>query len=127
VEQYKIFQPVEDLPPLFSSAYACDGEAGLVLRLVLPGSSRDLLLDFGRVPAYRVTLEECALGRFSGTWDESETIACFTVRNSKWVSSFEEAELVHHRDPTHYVFLSHNQFVEILSCEPPSVRWLKAS
>jgi hypothetical protein len=127
MERYVTYRPTEDLPNDFAAAYASGDDSGLEVRLVCRGSARTLVLRFGRVPAFRAILEECNLGRFGGEWEHPDThTPCFIVEGSEWVSQFSKAELIHHRDPVHYCFLSDDQFVEVLSSRPPSVRWSNA-
>ena len=124
MERYETYHPVEYMPESFSSASITDGDNGVVLKLRPPFSNQVLLLEFGRIPALRRILEECSFSSFDGNWDEPDKpVPCFIVHNSKWVSQFDKAELIHYPNPVHYAFLTDDQFIEVLSCNPPIAKW----
>ena len=129
MERYETYRPLADLPSQFSHGYVSETNDGVVVvTLYGEGSSRALNLRFKDVPAFRCVMEECRLSGFEGIWDEPEkNVPCFIVHNSEWVTQFSEAELVHHRNPTHYAFLTAWREIEVLSTSPPEVSWQTAA
>ena len=126
MERYETYNLVALMPEQFNSSSLTDSQDGFVLTLRSRSTEPELILEFGRTPAIRITYEECLLFSFDGNWDEpNKAIHSFIVHNSKWLSQFNEVELIHYPNPIHYVFLTIDKVIEIIACEPPTVTQVK--
>jgi hypothetical protein len=122
VERYEEFAPIEALRSRFSHGYLREEEDHVAVILFVERGAGKVEVHFTRVPAYRRVMEECSLGALDGLWERpEENISSFVVRNSRWVASFSEAELLHYQNPVHYVFLTGWQQLEVLTTEQPIV------
>ena len=122
MERYEIWEPLPALP-VFYECFARDVEDGLELLLETADSDgRVLLLQFkGHVPAYRQILEECRLTTYLRNDDHSAQL--WKVINSKWLSDFGEADLIHYPNLNHYLIETGNQCFDVLLDTDPNVVW----
>jgi hypothetical protein len=122
MERYEIYAPIPELRGRLSHGHIQEGEDGVTVLLFVESEKKPITVSFIRVASYRRTMEECSFGSFQGEWEDPVgQMPSFTVRNSAWVASFSAAELIHYPNPTHYVFLTGWQQIEILACEAPTI------
>lgn len=119
MEIYKNYQSDLIKNPL-SRAHIAESDDGVTLLLYSESIGEPLKFLFENVLAFRRVMEEACIFRFEGNWENPDRQgAVFIVENSRWVSKFSEAELIHYPDPTHYVFMTDWQIIEILACSEP--------
>ncbi len=95
-----------------------DGPEGLIL--LLDVGDKRLRLEFGVVLAFRSTVEEACLEfwrRFHA--DGRRTGGLWVIRDSEWLGSFSEADLIHYRGAVHYLIVTSDERIDVLSSREP--------
>jgi hypothetical protein len=137
LEHYEKWEPVEGIMTPASRAWIRDDYEGLTVTLIfskiIDGLDKELEIWFGRVPAYTVHEEfvhpwntygsEPAPKLDKGQWD-NYNFPLRVVKNSVWLRSFSEIQLIHYPDSIHYNFVTLDQTVDVLCNEEPEVSWI---
>ena len=98
-----------------------DDRHGLVVRVEVAG--RAIEIAFGIVVAFRSTLDESCLDfwrKFHGTKPSPGPF--WTVDESEWLASFSEADLIHYPGATHYLIVTDDQRIDIITPRAPVAR-----
>ena len=107
----------------------------MIFSEVVNGPDSDLQISFGRVPAYT------AYEEFAHPWNTSSTKPppklngrwenyCFPlliVKDSRWLDSFSESQLINSPECVHYRLVTLDQIVDVLCNKGPKADWIKAS
>ncbi|MCA3010086.1 MAG: hypothetical protein INH34_17065 [Phycisphaerales bacterium] len=99
----------------------CDDRHGLVVQVEAAG--RAIEIAFGRVVAFRSTLEESCLAfwsRFHGA--KSSPGSFWIIDDSEWLASFSEADLIHYPGATHYLIVTDDERIDIITSRAPVAR-----
>lgn len=98
-----------------------DDRHGLVIRVDVAG--RTFEIAFGIVVAFRSTLEESCLAFWPTFHAAKPTHGWFwTVDASEWLASFSEADLFHYRGATHYMILTDDERIDVITTRAPATR-----
>jgi len=98
-----------------------DGPEGL--GVVLENQTgRRVQLSFKKVPAYRSIQEELRPDLW-GRFDAADHQVLWIVDDSDWLKSLSRARLldVHHPGVVHYLILTADECIDILSPDPPEI------
>lgn len=134
-EWFERWEPVDGIETPVACAVVKDN-AGLSIVLVFSGIvgglKSDLQLSFENVPAYAVYEEFSHPWQFNetepppyltGRW-ERHAFPMLIVKNSVWLDSFSDSQLVNYPDCVHYRLVTLDKTVDILSNRTPKVSWL---
>src|SRR5579862_1835153 len=119
-ERFIEWRPVAWATRDLSQHSLTDGPGGLTI--VLARANECLRLDFGVVMAFRSTMEESCLEfceRFHA--DGPRTGAFWSVEDSEWLGSFTEADLIHYPGAVHYLIVTPDERIDVLSPRTPTV------
>jgi hypothetical protein len=136
VEQYEKWEVVEGITAPVGCAVVKEDEDGLSVIMIFSevngGIDRDLRLDFGRVPAYMIheefvhpwnITERVTLPKLEGKW-ERWSFPLLIVKNSAWLGSFSDVQLIHYPNCIHYRLLTMDQTVDVLCNNKVKVSWV---
>ena len=139
IEHYDKWQPEAAVHSPAARAVVKEDHSGLVVTLifseVVGGPNSDLRIAFGRVPAYATyeefvhpwnTYETKPPPKLSGRW-ESYCFPLLIVRNSIWLDSFSESQLINYPECIHYRLVTLDQIVDVLCNKAPEVSWIDSS
>lgn len=138
-EYYEKWEPVEEICTPVARASLREDSEGLQVRLIFSeivgASDDDLLINFGKVPAFTVHEEfvhpwneedeEQSVPRLNGEWEQYAS-PCLIVRNSNWLRTFSDSQLYEFPNCIHYRFLTLDRTVDVLSNNEPQAAWVKA-
>ncbi len=133
------WEPVEGIITPIARVSSIDDVEGLQIKLIFSeivgAADFDLLINFGRVPAFTVHEEyvhpwknedeKQSVPRLKDEW-ERYAFPCLIVRNSNWLRTFSDSQLYDFPDCIHYQFLTLDRYVDVLSNNEPQVTWVKA-
>ncbi len=98
-----------------------DDRDGLVVRV--EASGRTIEIAFGIVAAFRSTLEESCLAFWPKFHGAKPTHGPFwTVAESEWLASFSDADLIHHPGATHYMIITGDERIDVITSRSPVAR-----
>ena len=103
-----------------------DEDDGLCIRVDAAG--RLVELAFGRVIAYRSTLEEASLDfwrRFHGA--RPAVGAFWMVEDSDWLATFTSADLCLYPDAKHYLIVTDDERIDVIASRAPAARIVHGS
>ncbi len=137
-ERYEKWEPVEGvIAPAARAVIKAD--QGLVVTLmfseIVDGLNSDLRVEIGRVPAYTVhgefvhplnICEAVSAPTLVGKW-EDYAYPLLMVKNSQWLASFADSQLISYPNSVHYRFVTLDQIVDVLSNSQPEVSWVKST
>jgi hypothetical protein len=122
-ERFVEWSPAKVSEPTVSLLSLHDDRDGLVVRV--QGDGRTIEISFGIVVAFRSTLEESCLefwSRFHGAKPSNGPF--WIVEGSAWIASFSEADLLHHPGAEHYLIVTDDERIDIITSRRPVARIL---
>lgn len=139
LERYEKWKPVEGITAPVSYTLIRDDKEGLSVTLVFSGMvnglSADLRIHFGKVAAYTVHEEFVhpwnayvaePLPKFDeGRW-KGWSFPLLIVKNSVWLGSFAEHQLIHFQGSIHCRFVTSDETVDVLCNNPTEAVWIDA-
>ena len=138
-EYFEKWEPVGGIHTPVARALIKEDHDGLVVTLIfseiVDGLDSDLQIYFGRVPAYTVHEEFVhpfmiydiePPPRLNGRW-ERYYFPILLVKNSVWVGSFSDSQLINYPECIHYRLITLDKTVDVLCNEAPKVSWIKTS
>jgi hypothetical protein len=129
MEQWERWVPLDDIPSTIYNDMFLDGKDGVILEFSDENCERKVVVNFeGGVLSYRNTDEGSLLETLNyldqhyGT-DFYSNWSLFKVKNSEYLNWFhkESCGIYESEEVEHYVFLTPNDVIEILSISPPSI------
>ncbi|ASS89275.1 hypothetical protein ACTHHL_06005 [Aeribacillus composti] len=129
MEQWKRWIPLDDIPSTIYNDMLLDGKDGVILEFSDENGEKKVVVNFKEgVLSYRNTDEGSLLetlnylDQYYGT-DFYSDWSLFKVKNSEYLKWFhkESCGIYESREVEHYVFLTSNDVIEILSIYPPSI------
>jgi hypothetical protein len=137
VERYVKWEPVEGMMTPAARALIEQNHEGLGVTLffseIVGGLNSDLFINFGRVPAYTVHEEFVhpwniypteSPPMLDGKWERF----CFPiliVKDSVWLDSFSDSQLVNYPDCIHYRLVTLDQTIDVLCNRIPGASWVR--
>lgn len=98
-----------------------DDPHGLVVRVEVAG--RTIEIAFGIVVAFKSTLEESCIAFWPKFLGARPTPGPFwTVDESEWLASFSEADLIHYPGARHYMIVTDDERIDIITSRAPVAR-----
>lgn len=122
-ERFVEWCPAEVSEPTVSLLSLHDDRDGLVIRVESAGRVIDM--SFGNVVAFRSVLEKSCLAfwsEFHGA--KTRTGSFWTIEGSEWLASFTEADLFHYPGAKHYLIVTDDERIDIITSRPPVARRL---
>lgn len=136
IEHYDKWQPEAAVHSPAARAVIKEDHSGLVVTLifseVVGGLNSDLRIAFGRVPTYAAyeefvhpwnSYETKPPPKLDGQW-QSYCFPLLIVRNSVWLDSFSESQLINYPESIHYRLVTLDQIVDVLCNKAPEVAWI---
>jgi hypothetical protein len=137
VERYEKWEPVEGVVTPAARALIEENHEGLGVTLffseIVGGLNFNLFINFGRVPAYTVHEEFVhpwniyhteSPPMLNGKW-ETYCFPILIVRDSVWLDSFSDSQLVSYPDCIHYRLVTLDQTVDVLCNRTPGASWVR--
>ena len=139
VERYEKWEPVGSVYTPAARAVIREDHKGLLVNLIfsetVDGSESDLQISFGRVPVYAIYEE------FVHPWNYHKTesppkleekwqdysFPLLVVKDSIWMQSFSDSQLLNHPECIHYRLVTLDQTVDVLCNRVPEVAWVQTS
>lgn len=138
-ENYEKWEPIEGITTPAAFSLIKDDQNGLNVTLVfstiIDGIDADLQIRFGRVPAYTVheefshpwmNYETETAPKLNGRWGNF-TFPTLVVRNSRWLNSFMDFQLLGFSECAHYQLVTLHKTVDVLCDGVPEASWIEAS
>lgn len=137
VERYEKWETVEGIVTPVSRAVIEETHRGLGVTLffseIVDGLDSNLQINFGRVPAYAVHEE------FAHPWNTHHTespptldgkwehyfFPILIVKDSMWLDSFSDSQLIGYPDCIHYRLITLDQTVDVLCNRTPEASWVR--
>ena len=95
--------------------------AGLVI--LLEAAERIVEVSFGRVVAFRSTLEESCLSFWAEFHQPTPRAgSLWIIAESEWLASFTEADLLHYPGAVHYMIVTDDERIDIIASTVPVAR-----
>jgi hypothetical protein len=137
-EWYEKWEPVKGITTPVARALIKEDEEGLSVTLIfseiIDGLDTDLRINFGRVAAYSVYDEfvhpcnehgsEPIPKLNEGRWKDWSS-PLLIVKNSVWLGSFADYQLIDYPNNIHYRFVTLDKTVDVLCNNRPEVSWVK--
>ena len=117
-ESFVEWRPAAVSEPTVSLLSLHDDRDGLVVRVA--AAERTIEISFGVVMAFRSTLEESCLdfwAHFHGA--KPSTGPFWIVEGSGWLATFSDADLIHHEGAKHYMIVTDDERIDILTSRTP--------
>lgn len=137
IEYYEKWEPVEGVITPAARALVGENHEGLGITLFFPemvdGLDAELQIIFGRVPAYTVYEEFVHPNNMydtesppmlNGKW-ERYCYPLLVVKESVWLASFSDSQLLSYQDCIHYRLVTLDQTVDVLCNRTPEASWLR--
>jgi hypothetical protein len=136
LEKCNKWEPIDGITTPASHALIEEVREGLFVTLVFSqiqeGRDADLKINFGRVPAYSVHEE------FVHPWNSYKADAppelaenwsgwsfpLVIVKNSVWLQSFSEIQMLNYKNSIHYRLITLDQTVDVICNTVPEVIWI---
>jgi len=135
LELYEKWEAAEGVTTPAARASVKENREGLSVTMLFSeingGLDKDLRIDFGRVPAYAVHEEFVhpwnvsdtgTLPRLGGRWGDC-SFPLLIVKNSRWLGSFSDSQLLNYPNCIHYRLLTFDQTVDVLCNGAVKVSW----
>jgi hypothetical protein len=120
-ERFVKWCPVETSEATVSLLSLHDDRDGLVIRVETSG--RPIEIAFGRVVAFRSTLEECCVAFWSEFHGAKPSVGPFwTVEGSEWLATFSGADLCLYPGARHYLILTDDDRIDVIASHAPVAR-----
>ena len=120
-EHFTEWSPVEVNAPTVSLQSLGDDHDGLVVRV--EDAERTIEISFGIAVAFRSTLEESCVDFWRQFHDAIPKPSPFwIVEDSVWLGSFSEADLCHHPGAKHYLIVTDDERIDVISSRDPVAR-----
>src|SRR5882724_4640181 len=136
-EHYEKWERVASVDTPAARASIVEDHRGLSVTLwfseVVGAPNSNLEISFGRVPAYAVheefvhpwnSYETESPPKLAGQW-QRYSLPLLIVKDSIWLKSFSESQLINYPECVHYRLVTLDQTVDVLCNQAPSVSWLE--
>ncbi|RXS91006.1 hypothetical protein [Geobacillus sp. PK12] len=129
MEQWERWEPITGIPPAIYNDMLLDSKEGIVLKFSDESHKREVIIIFEEgVLSYRNTDEGSLLkmltylDQYYGT-NFYRNWPLFKVKNSTYLKWFHEEScgIYESRNVEHYVILTPNDVIEVLSTHPPNI------
>ncbi|MGE3622549.1 MAG: hypothetical protein AB7H77_01565 [Bdellovibrionales bacterium] len=120
----EIFQRLQEQPKSFEEngwEYSSMLDSAIGLTVTVKKNKKQIEIEFSDVVGFRCLLEETQSSfwpRFHSKKNGSGLI--YTVNNSEWLKSFNEADMIHYKSAQHYLIVTAQKRIDVLAVSPPT-------